>query len=59
MYSSISLGLKSTKNKIPGNIVERLWHISNVAPYEDTRFATIKSPIDDVKFSNTIQLSPK
>jgi hypothetical protein len=38
MYSSISLGLKSTKNKIPGNIVERLWHISNVAPYEDFQF---------------------
>jgi len=24
-----------------------------------TQFATIKSPIDAVKFSNTIQLSPK
>jgi hypothetical protein len=27
MYSCISLGLKITKIKIPGNIVERLWHI--------------------------------
>jgi hypothetical protein len=25
----------------------------------ETQFATIKSPIDAVKFSNTIQLSPK
>jgi hypothetical protein len=25
----------------------------------ETQFATIKSPIDAVKFSNTIELSPK
>jgi hypothetical protein len=30
MYSCISLGLKFTKSKIPGNIVERPWHINNV-----------------------------
>jgi hypothetical protein len=30
MYSCISLGLKITKIKIPGNIVERLWHTNNV-----------------------------
>jgi hypothetical protein len=30
MYSFISLGLKITKIKIPGNIVERLWHINNL-----------------------------
>jgi hypothetical protein len=38
MYSSISLGLKITKIKIPGNIVERLWHINNVTSYEDFQF---------------------
>jgi hypothetical protein len=31
MYYCISLGLNITKIKIPGNIVERLWHINNVA----------------------------
>jgi hypothetical protein len=38
MYCCISLGPKSTKNKIPRNIVERLWHINNVASYEDFQF---------------------
>ena len=40
MYSGISLGLKITKFKIPGNIVERLWHIHNVTSYEDFQFKT-------------------
>ena len=31
----------------------------NGRKYQFTQFATIKSPIDAVKFSNTIQLSPK
>ena len=35
MYSCISLRLIITKIKIPGNIVERLWHINNVTSYED------------------------
>ena len=39
MYSCISLGLKITKMKITGNIVERLWHIiNNVTSYEDFQF---------------------
>ena len=33
-----SLCLKSTTIKIPGNIVERLWHIDNVTSYEDFQF---------------------
>ena len=32
------MGLKITKIKIPGNIVERLWHINNVTSYEDFQF---------------------
>jgi hypothetical protein len=35
MYSCISLGLKITQIKIPRNIVERLWQISNVTSNED------------------------
>ena len=38
IYSCISLGLRITKNKIPGNIVERLLHINNVTSYEDFQF---------------------
>jgi hypothetical protein len=33
--------------------------ISNTMRRQKTQFATIKSPIDAVKFSNTLQLSPK
>ena len=38
MYSCISLGLKITEIKIPGNIVERLWHVNDVTSYEDFQF---------------------
>ena len=38
MYSCISLGLEITNIKIPGNIVERLFHINNVTSYEDFLF---------------------
>ena len=38
MYSCISLGLKITKIKIPGNIFERLWHTNNLTSYEDFQF---------------------
>ena len=38
MYSCISLGLTITEIKIPGNIIERLWHVNDVTSYEDFQF---------------------
>ena len=45
MYSCKSLGLKITKIKILGNIIERLWHINNVTSYEDFQFKMLRSDI--------------
>ena len=42
MYSCISLGLKITKIKIPGNLVERLCHINNVTSSEGFQFKMYK-----------------
>jgi hypothetical protein len=38
---------------------EYIFMFSIALEWTVTRFATIKFPIDAVKFSNTIQLSPK
>ena len=45
MYPCISLGVKITNIKIPGNIVERLWHINNVTSYEDFQFKRQRSDV--------------
>ena len=40
-------------------MVANIHLIAPLTRHQETQFATIKSTIDAVKFSNTIQLSPK
>jgi hypothetical protein len=47
MYSCISLGLEITNITIPGNIVERFCHISNVTSYENFQLKMLRS--DEMK----------